>query len=264
MSNQIIGRRREQKERFVQVRNTMLEDNRLSWKAKGLLAYLVSRPDGWVVRMSDLTNRSTDGEKSIRAATKELREFGYLVFHKIKENGKFVGTVWEYDDEPFVEPSVEPLESPCADFGHVENGDAENGNAQKGIHINKTNSINTDSNKTKDTLVVDRSTIISELATRNPDKPVQEIADALLSDKTATIDTDKQFKSLLAYRIKNYKVPQDKPSKSSQRRSKSSRPDTVSSGMETWEYPSEQPTNITDNTDLAQSMVEKLKAFRSI
>ena len=146
MSSEITGRRRQGKIKFVQIQNSMFEDDRLSWKAKGLLGYLLSRPDGWKVNVLDLVKRSTDGEKSVRAGTKELREFGYLAFHKIKENGKFIGTVWEYDDVPFVE-DIDV--SPYADFRHVENGQVENRHAVKGVHINNTDFSNTDLNNTK-------------------------------------------------------------------------------------------------------------------
>lgn len=62
---------------FVQIDSTSLSDHRLSWRAKGLLAYLLTKPDGWQVRSEDLIKHGTEGRDAIRAAMKELQEFGY-------------------------------------------------------------------------------------------------------------------------------------------------------------------------------------------
>ena len=149
MSSEITGRRRQGKVKFVQIQNSMFEDDRIGWKAKGLLGYLLSRPDGWKVNVSDLIKRSTDGEKSVRAGIKEIREFGYLAFHKIKnDKGQFVATVWEYDDVPFVEEIQEP-KTHVPKNGMWKNGNVENGHSEKGVHISNTDFSNTDLNNTE-------------------------------------------------------------------------------------------------------------------
>ena len=75
-----------------------IENPNLSWKAKGLLAYLVSRPDNWHVYIEQLANVGTDGRDSTSAGIKELIEAGYIVRQRLTENGKFAGydyTVYE-------------------------------------------------------------------------------------------------------------------------------------------------------------------------
>lgn len=47
---------------FVMMDKTFLEDDRLSYKAKGLLAYLLSKPDDWKVIVGNLVNSSKDGK----------------------------------------------------------------------------------------------------------------------------------------------------------------------------------------------------------
>lgn len=153
------GRRRKKERGFVTIENSMFEDSRISWKAKGLLGYLLTKPDGWIVRTTDLIKHSTDGDKAIRSAIKELKTYGYLTFQRTKkENGQWGGTVWEYDDVPMfevldsetvVKVDDEPQMSepqgiePYTDFGHVVKGRAENG-----THISNTDFSNTDfSNK---------------------------------------------------------------------------------------------------------------------
>ena len=161
MTNEATGRRRKRERKFVTIENSMFEDSRLSWKAKGLLGYLLTKPDGWTVRVSDLLKHATDGDKSVRTAVKELRKYGYLTIQRVKkDNGHWAGTVWEYDDVPMfdvddieevekVEEEPQTLEpqgiDPYADFRHVVDGHVENG-----TYISNTDFSNTDFNNIKD------------------------------------------------------------------------------------------------------------------
>jgi hypothetical protein len=95
-----IGRKRK-KNGFTQISNSMLEDSRLSWRAKGLLSYMLSRPDNWKINKTDLQKRATDGRDALQSGLAELKEIGYLhIYRKHSENGQFE-YIWEYDDEPF-------------------------------------------------------------------------------------------------------------------------------------------------------------------
>lgn len=55
-----------------------LSDERLTWKAKGLLAYLLSKPSNWRVYIADLVKRSKDGRDAVYSAIKELETCGYV------------------------------------------------------------------------------------------------------------------------------------------------------------------------------------------
>ncbi|MFJ7886839.1 hypothetical protein ACIQYL_01975 [Lysinibacillus xylanilyticus] len=63
---------------YVVMNRTALNDNRLSWKAKGIMAYMLSMPDDWVFYMDELMTHSTDGKASFRAGFNELKECGYI------------------------------------------------------------------------------------------------------------------------------------------------------------------------------------------
>ena len=78
---------------FVQLYKKTLEDNRLTWKAKGVWAYLMSKPDNWIVRVEDLVNRSSNDKRdSIRTALRNLEENGYIIRTKARnEKGKYAG-----------------------------------------------------------------------------------------------------------------------------------------------------------------------------
>jgi hypothetical protein len=57
---------------FTQIPNAWLRDNRLSYKARGLLAELVSHTVGWEVSIQRIANNGVDGKDSIGSAIQEL------------------------------------------------------------------------------------------------------------------------------------------------------------------------------------------------
>ena len=67
------------KNRYSTIDSTGVLDESLSWKAKGLLWYILSKPDDWQIRMADLVKRSKDGRDATRRALTELEENRYAV-----------------------------------------------------------------------------------------------------------------------------------------------------------------------------------------
>src|SRR5690625_1486003 len=59
---------------FVVMDKTFLNDKSLSWKAKGIMAYMLSKPDDWTFYIDELIKHSTDGKSSFRSGFKELKE----------------------------------------------------------------------------------------------------------------------------------------------------------------------------------------------
>lgn len=75
---------------FTQLSNAMLRDKDLSWKAKGLLACLMSLPDEWVILKTALHQFAKDGRDGTIAAFNELINCGYATQLKIRDQkGKF-------------------------------------------------------------------------------------------------------------------------------------------------------------------------------
>ena len=74
--NEVI-RVKKQPKSFVVLDKGFLEDERLSFKAKGILAYLLSKPDDWKVIVGNLVKQSKDGKAAIYAGLKELKDCGY-------------------------------------------------------------------------------------------------------------------------------------------------------------------------------------------
>lgn len=85
-------------ENYFASSNEPFNDERLSWEARGVMGYLLSKPDDWRVRFYDLINNGPAGEHKMRRILKELEELGYLERERIqKEDGTFdwLSTVYE-------------------------------------------------------------------------------------------------------------------------------------------------------------------------
>jgi len=85
-------------DRYFVASNAPFHDERLSWEARGLMGYLLSKPDGWEVRVGDLLAAGNAGRDKMRRMLKEMQSAGYLVRKKVRcPTGKFtwVSEVYE-------------------------------------------------------------------------------------------------------------------------------------------------------------------------
>lgn len=76
---------------FTILSNRLLRDDSLSFRATGLLVFLLSYPDGTTIDSNDLGKLRKEGREAVRAAMREMREAGYL--HLVKrqdERGRWV------------------------------------------------------------------------------------------------------------------------------------------------------------------------------
>ena len=103
MSNTII--RAPRRHCFVVMDQRAVEDDRLSWAARGLLCYLLSRPDDWKVLVNDLRKRGNLGRDGIYRLLKELRTLGYARFQRSRDkHGRIRGGIYfirEIADSPY-------------------------------------------------------------------------------------------------------------------------------------------------------------------
>ena len=85
----------EKQSNYTVVDNEFIRDNRISFKAKGILLYLLSRPDNWQVYEADIVKQSSDGIRAVRSGIKELIDAGYIERNqKRDEKNRFMG--YEY------------------------------------------------------------------------------------------------------------------------------------------------------------------------
>ncbi len=95
MSDLFIITKDKEGEYYRTINLTALLDSELSWKAKGLHDYIRTRPSDWELYYNDLSNRSTDGEASVRAGINELVNKDYLTRIQIGNEKKQI-IKWAY------------------------------------------------------------------------------------------------------------------------------------------------------------------------
>lgn len=78
--------RAKQKNNFTIVPNKTINDSGLSLRSKGLLLYLLSKPDNWNVSLEQLASVCSEGRGALRSSISELLEAGYLERERTRDN----------------------------------------------------------------------------------------------------------------------------------------------------------------------------------
>lgn len=93
-----IKRATRPKVHFTIIANEVLRDDRLSFRARGVLASILSRPDNWKTTSESLARESKEGRSAILSALKELEEIGYLVRNKYQnDKGQWISESVVFD-----------------------------------------------------------------------------------------------------------------------------------------------------------------------
>lgn len=80
---------------FVQIDRQLMQDQNLTFAARGLVGYILSLPADWELNMADLSNRSPQGKSAIRSMMHELMQAGYVTRNRTADSkGRFSG--YEY------------------------------------------------------------------------------------------------------------------------------------------------------------------------
>lgn len=113
---------------YVVMNRTALNDNRLSWKAKGIMAYMLSMPDDWVFYMDELITHATDGKDSFKSGLKELKDNGYVERKPVRDEKTKRVVAWETIVH---EAPIQQEEKPSVEIPPVEKSLEENPPVEK-------------------------------------------------------------------------------------------------------------------------------------
>jgi hypothetical protein len=123
---------------YVTLNTTALNDARLSFRAKGLHTYLMSKPDDWQVYIAQLEKESPrEGREAVSGALKELETAGYLKRERRRgEKGRMAGwdtTIYETPELAQQDSDDMPAtENGLSDIGSTEIGLSEVGSTEVG------------------------------------------------------------------------------------------------------------------------------------
>jgi len=94
----------------AQIPRSVLRDQRLSFGARGLFAFLWDLPGGWEIRLAHLAALGPEGRDAIRARLKELERVGAIrIEEQRRDNGTISGKTWI-----MVNPDRWAVESPLS------------------------------------------------------------------------------------------------------------------------------------------------------
>ena len=82
-------------EKYIQVPKILLEDKRVSLRAKGLYALILAQLLHWENSIMALAEASGASKHIIWRALQELEQNGYLERHQLTEGGRFCGMEYE-------------------------------------------------------------------------------------------------------------------------------------------------------------------------
>lgn len=95
---------------YAQINRKIFTDPDLSWEAKGLLAYFISLPDNWSIKVCHLITLYQGrggGEKAIYAMINELINAGYCTRKQVKDERGFFGeTIYHIREFKKISPQL--------------------------------------------------------------------------------------------------------------------------------------------------------------
>ena len=112
----------EKQKNYTVMSNYHLQDKNLSYKAKGLLSFMLSLPEDWDYSLNGLVAVSKESKKAIRNIINELIENGYVV----REQGRGEKGYYKYDYiiREIPEKEIDKIH-PYTPKGYAVEGDAE-------------------------------------------------------------------------------------------------------------------------------------------
>ena len=112
---------------WTQIRNEIIEDPRLTFKATGVLIFVLSKPDNWRTSTRHLASVKKEGIDAIRTAMSELESAGYIKRRRYQdEEGKWCYDTLVFDTPQAVDNPVRNTSSqvkPRGDYPYGENPD---------------------------------------------------------------------------------------------------------------------------------------------
>lgn len=132
----------EKQKNYTVMSNYHLQDKTLSFKAKGLLSFMLSLPEDWDYSMKGLVAVSKENLKAIRSILNELKDHGYLEINQTRGDKGYYK--YEYIIREIPLDIEKQKDNPDTQKGNTVEGDSE-----KDIQIN-TNKKNTKEQIVKD------------------------------------------------------------------------------------------------------------------
>lgn len=165
----------EKNNNYTVMSNYHLRDHDLSYKAKGLLSFMLSLPEDWDYSLAGLCSISKESRDGIRSILKELQEHHYVEIEKVRgDKGYFEYNYLIYEIPHFIDLENEQA-NPDMENPHLDNPNVET-----------TSQINTNIINTKKQIDKDDKTILN-------DSKHHYLTEELIRNKYITCDDSQVF-----------------------------------------------------------------------
>src|SRR5690554_5751160 len=122
--------RRVRRRAFTQIDNEPINDPDLRYEDIGLLTYVMSKPNDWVIYKTELITSHGNGRESVAGILKRLEAKGYLLIVRHRNSsGQFTNNEYVFTDIPY-------------DFGEPQDSSVENNNTPENPHQTGASSMN--------------------------------------------------------------------------------------------------------------------------
>lgn len=91
--------KKKKKNNYTSISNAFLQDNSLSFEARGVGASLLSRPDNWEINISAIMAEGKIGRDKVKKIITELIQAGYMYKSQSRVSGKFGKNILFISDE---------------------------------------------------------------------------------------------------------------------------------------------------------------------
>jgi hypothetical protein len=105
------------RDRWVVIDQAVIRNRNLTYRARGVLAVLLSMPDNWSVTSEWLTAMGTEGRDAIRHALNELEDAGHMVRHKAQDAQGRWYTRWVVYEDPVHKAVQRPVDNCATEAG---------------------------------------------------------------------------------------------------------------------------------------------------
>lgn len=95
--------RKSKRKRFTSLSNQLLQDRNLSFEVRGMLGYLLSKPDDWQCRMADIEREGGIKSTARRTMMKAAEAAGYLTFERTRNAKGQFESAYTIHEEPVAE-----------------------------------------------------------------------------------------------------------------------------------------------------------------
>lgn len=105
LGQSIFKKAKTNQERYAQILNELINNRNISYKALGIITYILSKPCDWQIYISDLIREGKDAEKSVRSGITELIDKRYMQRYRVFDTDTGKVHHWEtlVSEEPFNE-----------------------------------------------------------------------------------------------------------------------------------------------------------------